>query len=61
MKNASSGRVSSPSYKTIASMSRPVGRTGWTAGPVDAGTNAKMCSKAVRHDAVSGVAKATKY
>lgn len=61
MKNASAGRVSSPSHKSMASMSRPAGRTSWTAGPVNAGTDAKMCTSAVKHDAVSGVAKSTKY
>lgn len=45
----------------MASMSRPAGRTSWTGGPIDAGTDARMCTKAVRHDMVSGVAKSTKY
>lgn len=61
MKNASYGRVSSPVNKSMASMSRPAGRTSWTAGPIDAGTNAKMCNKSVKRDAVSGVAHPTKY
>lgn len=61
MKNASKGRVSSPSYKSISSMSNPAGRTSVVAGPVDMTTNSKMCNKSVRHDAVSGVARSTKY
>lgn len=61
MKNASSGRVSSPSYKSISSMFNPSGRTSVVAGPVDMTTNSKMCNKSVRHDAVSGVARSTKY
>lgn len=52
MKNASAGRVSSPSYKSMASMSRPEGRTSWLAGPIDASTNAKMCNSSVKGDAV---------
>jgi len=52
MKNASAGRVSSPSYKTIASMSRPAGRTSVVAGPIDMSTNAKMCNSSVKSDAV---------
>lgn len=42
-------------------MARPAGRTGWAAGPINAGVDAKMCTKAVKHDAVSGVAHSTKY
>lgn len=61
MKNASSGRVSSPSYKSMASMSRPAGRTSWLGGPIDASTNAKMCNDSVRSDATSGVKRGTKY
>lgn len=61
MKNASKGRVSSPAYTSIASMSRPAGRTSVVAGPVDMSTNTKMCNKSVKHDAVSGVARSTKY
>ena len=61
MKNASAGRVSSPSYKTIKSMSNPVGRTSVVAGPIDMTTNSKMCNKSVKSDAVSGVARSTKY
>ncbi len=60
MKNASAGRVSSPSYTSMSSMSRPAGRTSWVAGPIDASTNTKMCNKSVRRDSVSGVANATK-
>lgn len=52
MKNASAGRVSSPTHKSMASMSRPSGRTSWTAGPVNAGTDAKMCNKSVFKDNV---------
>lgn len=61
MKNASAGRVSSPSHTTIASISRPKGRTTWTAGPIDAGVDAKMCNSSVKSDATSGVKKGTKY
>lgn len=58
MKNASKGRVSSPSYQSIASMSRPAGRTAVVAGPVDASTNAKMCNSSVKSDSVK---KSSKY
>ncbi len=61
MKNASSGRVSSPTYTKMSSMARPAGRTSVVAGPVDMTTNTKMCTSAVKHDAVSGVARSTKY
>lgn len=60
MKNASQGRVSSPSYKSMASMSRPAGRTSWTAGPLDADTDCKMANNTVKHDGVTGVARGTK-
>lgn len=58
MKNASAGRVSSPSHTTMSSISRPAGRTGWTAGPVNAGVNAEMCNSSVKSD---GVKKSSKY
>lgn len=61
MKNASAGRVSSPTHRTMASMSRPEGRMAWGVGPIDAGTDPKMCNSSVKHDAVSGIKKGTKY
>ncbi len=58
MKNASAGRVSSPSYTNMSSMSRPAGRTSVVAGPVDMTTNTKMCNSSVKGDAVK---KSSKY
>lgn len=50
--NASKGRVSSPVRKPMSECSRPKGRTGWIAGPMDAGVNARMATKAVFRDTV---------